>query len=211
MKPLAIFDIDGTLTDTNEIDQTCFVEALFAEYGIETAHDHWSSFPHVTDRAILAEILRRAWQRAPQERELAAHRERFLRILDERMPRPNEIPGAIAFLELVKRDWNIVLCTGAWGASARMKLERAGFPNDLPIASCDDCESREGIVRNGIAKFPGAERIVIFGDGVWDYRAARNLQLPFIGVGRRSGAERAVDDYTDSERVLALMDSFAPR
>ena len=212
MKRLAVFDVDGTLTDTNEIDRICFVEALAAEYGIRAVDDQWSSYPHVTDRAILTEMLRREWKRMPEERELTAHRERFLSLLDERMPRSHEIPGAIAFLRLAaERDWSIVLCTGAWGASARMKLQRAGFPDGLEIVSCDDCESREGIVRNGIAKFPDAEAIVVFGDGSWDLRTARNLQLPFIGVGRRSGAEHAIEDYTDAGAALALMASLAPR
>jgi beta-phosphoglucomutase-like phosphatase (HAD superfamily) len=208
---LAVFDIDGTLTDTNAIDSECFVEALEAEYGIHSIDTDWSSYPHTTDRGIVREILRRAWSREAEEHELAAHRERFVELLSRHESRA--IPGAIEFLRFLRgRGWSVVLCTGAWRDSARVKLRTAGFPDDLPLSSCDEAESREDIVRNGIALMPPADRVVVFGDAVWDVRAARNLGLPFIGVGSRSGAESAIDDYRDAEGVLALMEgASAPR
>ncbi|HSP34965.1 MAG TPA: HAD family hydrolase, partial [Thermoanaerobaculia bacterium] len=101
--------------------------------------------------------------------------------------------------------WNVVLCTGAWSASARLKLSRAGFPNGLAIASCDEAESREAIVTNGIALMPRATHLVVFGDAIWDVRTARNLGLRFVGVGERSGAETWIRDYTDADAVLSLI------
>ena len=211
---LAIFDVDGTLTDTNAVDSECFVHALAAEFGIDSIDEDWSTYPHTTDRAILTEVLRRAWSRVPAEHELAAHRTRFLDLLHERMREGQEIPGAIAFLDAVREQgWAVVLCTGAWGDSARLKLARAGFPADLPIASCDAAPSREEIVSAGLAMHGKSfDRVVVFGDAIWDLRTARNLQLPFIGVGGRSGSEYAIDDYRDSAAVFALMDAAdAPR
>ena len=136
MRRLAVFDVDGTLTDTNAIDSECFIEALAAEFGIRFVDDDWSAYPHATDRAILSEVLRRAWSRDPAELDLTTHRRRFLEVLDARMVHAREIPGAIRFVQLVRdRGWSIVLCTGAWRDSARLKLARAGFPDDLPISS----------------------------------------------------------------------------
>ena len=211
---LAIFDVDGTLTDTNAIDTECFVEALASEFGIHAIDEDWSSYPHATDRSILGEVLRRALGRAADEAELAKHRNRFLTVLDERMSGGLAISGAVEFLQLAgNRGWTIVLCTGAWRDSARLKLTRAGFPADLPIAACDVAPSREEIVRAGMSMCGDAfDRVVAFGDAEWDLRTARNLGLPFIGVGPRSGSACAIDDYTDAEAVLALMDvTRAPR
>jgi hypothetical protein len=72
----------------------------------------------------------------------------------------------------------------------------------LPLASCDDDISREAILRRGIALAGGADdTIVSFGDASWDVRAAANLGLPFIGIGRRSGAPEAFDDFTSLMRM----------
>ncbi len=128
----------------------------------------------------------------------------------------DEIPGAASFLAaLLARDWRIALCTGAWGDSARLKLSRAGLPLDLPLASCDDDISREGILQRGIALVGGGphDTVVSFGDAPWDMRAAARLKLPFIGVGsgsraeelRRSGAE-VFENYSDAAAVLEVID-----
>ncbi len=220
---LALFDIDGTLTDTNHIDCVCFVEALREEFGIDSIDEDWSTYPHTTARAILGELLRRAGSRAPDEAAIAAHRTRFVNLLAERMDSGLAIPGAIEFLRIVQREgWAVVLCTGAWSDSARVKLQRAGFPADLRIASCDTVPSREEIVRQGIAMAGDGpfERMVIFGDASWDVRTARNLDLPFIGIasGRRAqrlqaeGAETVIPDYSSATEVLRLMEEArAPR
>lgn len=219
---LALFDVDGTLTDTNTIDSECFVDALSAEFGIDSINEDWSAYTHTTDRGILTELLQRAWSREPDEESLAAHRRRFVALLSDRMPKARAIPGAVDFLERVREDgWSVVLCTGAWGDSARLKLARAGFPHDLLLASCDLATSREAILQAGIemAASP-CDSIVVFGDAVWDIRAARNLQLPFIAVAtdtkadtlRREGADVVIDDYSDAASVLRLMaEARAPR
>ena len=211
---LAIFDVDGTLTDTNDVDSQCFVDALAEEFGIRDIDSDWSVYKHTTDRGILTEVLRRAWSREPAEEELAAHRARFLALLAERLLDPRPIRGAVEFLDHIRRSgWSVVLCTGAWSGSARIKLARSGFPVDLPLSSCDEAEAREDIVRRGITMAGGAfDRIVVFGDAVWDLRAARNLGLPFIGVGDSSGAEPRINDYADTAAVLKLMSEVrAPR
>jgi hypothetical protein len=51
----------------------------------------------------------------------------------------------------------------------------------------------------------GQDIIVSFGDAPWDVRAAANLGLPFIGIGRRSGAAEAFDDYRDIPALFAAI------
>ncbi|HEV7429076.1 MAG TPA: HAD family hydrolase [Thermoanaerobaculia bacterium] len=203
--PLALFDIDGTLTASNEIDSVCFADAFRDVFGIEI-DTNWGSYEHTTDRGIASEALRRSG-RSPTDDLLATHRAKFIQLLDQRMTYLDEIPGARAFLaELLARDWRIALCTGAWSASARMKLSRARFDFDLPLASCDDDISREGILRRGIELAGGAgDMIVSFGDAPWDMRAAANLKLPFIGIGGRSGAAEGVKDFRETESLFATL------
>jgi beta-phosphoglucomutase-like phosphatase (HAD superfamily) len=204
--PLALFDIDGTLTASNDIDSVCFADAFRDVFGIEI-DTNWDAYEHTTDRGIASEALIRAG-RAVDESALTLHRTRFVQLLDQRMTSLDEIPGARAFLaELLARDWRIALCTGAWSASARLKLKRAGFDFDLPLASCDDGISREAILQHGIALAGGADDVIVaFGDAPWDVRAAANLGLPFIGIGGRSGAAEAFADYLDAGAVFAAID-----
>jgi phosphoglycolate phosphatase-like HAD superfamily hydrolase len=133
------------------------------------------------------------------------------------MTKLHEIPGAGAFLgELLARDWRVALCTGAWGDSARLKLERAGLPLDLPLASCDEEISREAILRRGLGLVGGTRKdvVVSFGDATWDVAAAAEEHLPFIGIAsgageeklRRRGATEVFEDFLDPAAMFAAID-----
>ena len=56
--PIALFDIDGTLTASNEIDSVCRAEAFRQVFGCEL-DTNWGSYEHTTDRGIAIEAL---WQ-----------------------------------------------------------------------------------------------------------------------------------------------------
>jgi beta-phosphoglucomutase-like phosphatase (HAD superfamily) len=206
---IALFDIDGTLTASNEIDSLCFADAFRDVFGIEI-DTNWDAYEHTTDRGIATEALVRAGRDA-SESALALHRTRFVQLLTSRMRSLDEIAGAGAFLaQLLARDWRIALCTGAWSDSARLKLSRAGLPTDLPLASCDDDVSREAILRRGMALAGGGadDIVVAFGDAPWDVRAAANLKIPFIGIGHRSGAAEVFEDLRDAAALFAAIDQI---
>lgn len=212
---IALFDIDGTLTASNAIDSECRADAFRDVFGFALDRN-WDAYEHTTDRGIATQALREQGREAT-EHDLSLDRARCVQLLTERMTELHEIPGASAFLAvLLARDWRIALCTGAWGDSARLKLSRAELPLDLPLASCDDDISREAILQRGIALVGGGpgDVVVSFGDAPWDLRAARALQLPFIGIASglraeglsRSGAAEVFDDYRDAAAVFSAID-----
>ena len=51
-----MFDIDGTLVESYEIDSQCFIDAVKEVTGLHVNPD-WSKYQHVTDSGILNEIL----------------------------------------------------------------------------------------------------------------------------------------------------------
>ena len=53
---LAIFDIDGTLTDSVKILQSAFVKAL-NNFGLYDFDTNWSSYKHHTDSYIFKTIF----------------------------------------------------------------------------------------------------------------------------------------------------------
>jgi len=216
MNSLAIFDIDGTLTDTNAIDDACYRSAVAEAIGVPEVEIDWSGTAHFTDRGIFDWLYNIRGRRAPSEADIAVARDRLTELLTAAMSEsPREflpITGAPAvFAHLAQHGWRISIATGCWGESARLKLRAAGINiPDALMACSDDAASRSDIVtlsRERAAEFYGCEfsRIVSIGDAMWDVETAAALQLPFVGVGRgeraarlrRGGARVVIDDYSD--------------
>ena len=53
MNRLAIFDVDGTLTDTTGVDDDCYRDAAAAALGVSPSIVDWSGAAHFTDAGIL--------------------------------------------------------------------------------------------------------------------------------------------------------------
>ena len=193
MRRLALFDIDGTLTATNEVDDECYAHAVATELGITASEIDWSAAPHITDTGIARWLWTLHCARLPTEAELTAVRKRFVALLDQqRRTQPARfaaIAGAAHALEQLRADgWTLVLATGGWGDSALMKLGAAGLPLDIPLLCADHAVAREEILtlawRHAVQSAGGSfDRVVSVGDGVWDITAAIRLDLPFVGIG----------------------------
>ncbi len=230
MRRLAVFDVDGTLTQTSQVDDRCYIRAVRETLGVEGMSTDWSSYEHSTDNAIAAELYRRHRRREATVSELAALRDRFAGLVREEAERDpalfREVPGAAALLgELPRRGWQVAIATGGWTPSARCKLARAGIPHEtIAAAFACDARPREAIIRiaahraaerAGIVDF---ERIVYLGDGTWDVQACRRAAIPFVGVAtgeraqrlRNEGAGRVLPDYRDVEAVANALASATP-
>jgi phosphoglycolate phosphatase-like HAD superfamily hydrolase len=222
---LAIFDIDGTLTETNEVDDKCFVRAFAESHRISDIETDWTKYKHVTDSGILSEIVEKRLKRAPVEKDFAAFKHCFVKNLKDFAGKDAklfaEIPGAKIMLEKLRleKDWAICLATGSFYDSAALKLGAAKMNiEDFPIATADDAVSREEILQIAIEKSLNYyrqnefEKIVSIGDGVWDVRTAKNLNLEFIGIAgeradqlRREGAEFLIEDFSDYKVFLEYL------
>lgn len=223
---LTVFDIDGTLTDSTEIDNACFVAAFDEVLGIGEINTDWGSYRYSTDSGIASDILEQHFGEAAPEkldRVRDAFVERLGRHLDNNQLKP--VPGALAAFGRLRNDGQtaVALATGAWSASARLKLRHAGVPIEgVALASSDDAISRPHVIRTAVrrAAASGAafERIVYVGDAVWDVRAAARLELPFVGVGsgKRAallsdhGASHVIADYTDPSAFETALNEAKP-
>ncbi|MEJ7809545.1 MAG: HAD family hydrolase [Gemmatimonadaceae bacterium] len=237
---LAVFDIDGTLTATNAVDDECFLRAAGEVLGLEPAGLDWSAAPHVTDVGIAGWLCERHHGRALTRGELARMTERFVSHLRGALAaepaRFAPVAGAVGVLDdLRDAGWMTALATGGWGASARLKLEAAHIvavlaapvaAGDIAFASSDDASTREEILRLALARAAerngGASfgRVVSVGDGVWDVRTAAAVEWPFVGIARGAGAERlraagagtVLPDLADRSALLhALDEARVPR
>lgn len=214
---LAIFDIDGTLTRTDDLDRQCFVQAFADEFQIKKINTNWAEYGHTTDSGITLQIFQEYLGRAPEPEELSRLQRRFADLLHQHYTATPEqfaeIPGASAMLRQLTQveDWAIALASGGWRASACLRLSWAGLDIEgLPMAFADDGISREEIVRTAVSRAkalheqPDFEEIVGIGDGIWDVMTAAQLKLAFVGVasGRQTtlrdvGVESIVEDFVD--------------
>jgi phosphoglycolate phosphatase-like HAD superfamily hydrolase len=214
VRRLAVFDIDGTLTDTNAVDDECYLQSVADVLGLSLHVLDWSEAPHVTDSALLRWLADRhgCALDASRERDVL---HRFLdllaRQLDANPVRFRAIAGAPDVrAELERRGWHIALATGGWEPSARLKLKAIGFdPAGIVLASGTDASTRTEIVRRALEQATEAlgvfERVVSVGDATWDVQTAAAVGWPFVGVAtgaradglRAAGASTIVSDLSD--------------
>jgi phosphoglycolate phosphatase-like HAD superfamily hydrolase len=228
---LVLFDVDGTLIQISTVDDECFERAFRDEFGIPSVDTDWASYEICTDSSIVPEILRSRLGRDPTKDEVDRHRHRFSELLKEAWRRNpleyTQTPGARELLRALRSDprWRVAVATGGWSETARFKLRSAGLDvSGIPFASADDHWTREGILRiaiaaarlqNGRADF---ETIVLVGDGSWDVRSARALEIAFVGIGdeaaagnlRAEGASAVVRDFRDIDAFFASLERAEP-
>jgi phosphoglycolate phosphatase-like HAD superfamily hydrolase len=224
---LAVFDIDGTLTNTNSVDDDCFVQAIADAHSINDISTDWAEYPHTTDSGITLHIFQTRFGRAPETDETVKFQQAFFALLKESYRGSAslfaEIAGAADALEKLRRktSWAVAIATGCWRESAEMKLKAAGIDaSSIPSGFAEDGLSREEIIQAAITKSLAHyrqhefEKIVSIGDGIWDVRAAARLNIPFLGVGseeskdvlHRAGAKHVIVDFTDYKHFLECLD-----
>ncbi len=223
---LAILDIDGTLTDTCDVDAECFLNALVDCFALADIEIDWSVYTHATDAGILEELFQRHFMRSPATDEIAHMQNTFAGHL-QRAQGHNEsafssVKGAGEFLIRLNgnRAWASVVATGGWAPAALFKLQAANLSVSCPIVSSDHGTSREVILKKAIETSQSFyhvktfSRIVSVGDGVWDVRAAKSLRLPFVGIARGTAADRlrhlgvsnVLPDFMNLDAVFKALD-----
>jgi phosphoglycolate phosphatase-like HAD superfamily hydrolase len=222
---LVVFDIDGTLTDTNVVDGECYWRAVCEVLGLSGDQPDWSDFHHVTDVGIASELCVRHLHRQLSNAEIDAIESLLTASLDlalvRKDPVAHQIPGSAEILSVLNKslEFVVALATGGMGMSAELKLRRAGlwFPL-IPFASSSDALSREAILRIVADRAADTHRIpftsfTYVGDGVWDVKAARELGWRFIGIGsgeqadrlRQAGAATVMPDYRPPAAFLDVL------
>ncbi len=200
---LLMFDIDGTLTRSCDIDSRCFVDALCEVLGIESIDTDWSNYRHTTDSGIAQEIITKQLGRPARAEELAAVKTSFVQrlrsVLDNDPAECQANAGTQEILEWINNEPKLcfAVATGGWSESAKMKLANAGLKVAENIfASSDDAVSREGIMRVAEARARSAygvdrfDSITYVGDALWDLKAAQACNYSFIGVGAGDAASQ---------------------
>lgn len=221
---LVIFDIDGTLANTKQIDDACFIRAFDTTFQIDIREQKWEDITHLTDWGITEEIIQKHLKRSPTEAEYALMEANMIANLKKAKAETpahfQEITGAKHFFNHLHTLPNVTLgiATGAWEKSAFIKLGSIDLdPTNFPFSNSSHFKTREGITNHAIrqakAKYEGDfEEIIYFGDGVWDYKTCKNLGIRFIGIDfmrdgklKGIGATTVFEDYLDMGKILEVI------
>jgi phosphoglycolate phosphatase-like HAD superfamily hydrolase len=186
-----IFDIDGTLLQSDATDDALYLEAIRAVLGTVKLRPSWGMYTQFTAAGILSEILSDNAVDATSDVP-AAVRAHFVagvqRHISEHGPFA-EIPGARAFVQSLRSSsrHRIAYATGGWHGSALLKLSFSGFPvHGVPLSTSDDHFDRQEIMLHALRQLDGVyDRVTYYGDGNWDAIAARALGWHFVPVGTK--------------------------
>jgi HAD superfamily hydrolase (TIGR01509 family) len=211
--PAVLFDIDGTLVDSNYAHVHAWARA-FADAGI--AVDSWRIHRSIgMDGAKLLSSLA-----GDADEAAASHaKELHTQYYEEMSPLLSPLPGALDLLGAVAdRGLQVVLATSAPENELAILRGLLGAEEIVSeLTSSEDVETAKpepGIVRIALDKAAvDADHAVFVGDSVWDVEASVAAGVPCIGVrsGGVSAAELidagAVAVYDDPADLLANLDS----
>lgn len=214
---LLVFDIDGTLLDSENVHQTGFVNALHA-IGVEFVNTNWESYTHLTDSYIAKENYEIDVNRRFSDKMLTLFEDEFLKEIKD--ANVTQIKGADAFLHKILTETNYAVCfaTGSLLKPAIFKLNCANIRFDKELlVTATHYFTREEIVTAAIAKAKkhfkaqNFKRIISLGDGIWDVKTAHNLGLEFIGIGAHNkeklkhvGAKNHFTDFVEFDQTILL-------
>jgi phosphoglycolate phosphatase-like HAD superfamily hydrolase len=221
-KMLAIFDNDGTICDTQEVEGKCFSRAVEHVTGRSLSTLDWATYDEPTSSAIVRDLLSGDVDAIRKEQEIQSE---FVRLLVEERPKfPSDfspIPGAVKFIERLEKDniCSVAIATGCFTESARFKLQCCGIAlEEFPHATSTDSPRRRDIIP--LAAFRAGfdlSSVVYFGDAPWDVRVSRDLGVRLIGIGRRYeqlrtlGVEHTFRDYSEADCIFDVLMMFKGR
>ncbi|MFH9982020.1 HAD family hydrolase [Streptomyces sp. NPDC017179] len=183
MDRAAVFDVDGTLVDTNHLHVTTWWEAFRqAGHRVPMHAIHRSVGLGSTD--LIAHLLGEDRDKEQDSRLSAAHTALYAQYFD-RLPALQDAGRLLR--QLHRNDWTVVLATSASGPE--LSALRRAIDADEAIAataSSDDVEegkpAPEPVAHAlDLAGVP-AERAVFVGDTVWDMQAGSRAGVRCVAV-----------------------------
>jgi HAD superfamily hydrolase (TIGR01509 family) len=207
-----LFDVDGTLVDSNDAHARAWVEA-FAEAGIRVSYDE-------VRRAIgmggdkLMPAVARVSEDSPEGKRISKRRQEIF--AQKYLPHIRPLPGASDLVKALKaRGHTVVAASSAKEDELRPLLKIAGVDTLLDAAtSSDDAEESKpdpDIVQAALTRAHAQpDEAIMIGDTPYDVKAARAAGVRVIALRSGGwtdedlrGAEAVYDDPAD---LLAHVD-----
>jgi HAD superfamily hydrolase (TIGR01509 family) len=206
-QPAVVFDIDGTLVDTNYLHAIAWRRAF-----LECGHDVPAAWVHHRIGMGSGQLLRELIGDDDD-----AVKDAWRRHFDELKPEVRALPGAAALLRAVAAAGARVLLgssTEEQDLDVLLDAVDAGDVIEVVTSSGDVDEAKPApdvftttLEEAGVS----ADRAIVVGDTIWDVKAATAAGLDTVGVltggidRRALEAEGAVAVYRDAEELTAQL------
>jgi phosphoglycolate phosphatase-like HAD superfamily hydrolase len=192
MSNLIIFDVDGTLVGGETHDWACFDQAIADVTGFTPTQEFFDSMPEITAQAIAEASVRAAKREPGKGLEECICNEYLRRLRQVHAHDPGAFPARNGVMTLLSHlsslpGVEVAIATGDWLATTTFKLAAAGIDvSRYPMATSSDRPRRSEIINLAAERAGRSLADVIYvGDGVWDFRACRDLGVRFVGTGTR--------------------------
>lgn len=207
--PVVLFDVDGTLTDTNYLHTLAWRRA-FLEHGHDVATWRVHRMIGASGTVLMEECIGEA-----DDDVKSAWRRHF----EDLVPEVRAFPGARDLIGLVRdRGGRAVLATSSPGDLVEHHLRALGIDEDdldgmTTDSDVDDAKPDPDVFRTALEKAGGSPaQALVVGDTPWDIEAALGASLSTVAVLTGGGWSRdelvqagAVEVHDD---VQALVDAF---
>jgi phosphoglycolate phosphatase-like HAD superfamily hydrolase len=211
---LIMFDIDGTLVNSSEFDEACYLAAAQIVLGVEIS-SNWEDYTFATDAGILDEAIYRYSFPGNRKNIHKKFKQVFTKLISEYVAsNPDdvqEVEGASQFLQhlFTLDNVRVAIATGGWEETAKLKLKAANIDfGRCAFASSSDHYKRTEIMNIAESRASGVipfKSKTYFGDASWDKKASKMLNYRFVLVGNRIEHEIQIDDYKTKENVLDIL------
>ena len=180
---LIMFDIDGTIIDSVNTDDECFIKTFNHLHNIDLTNTDWNTFKNVTDAGLTIEIFKKFYNRLPHKEEIVAIKTHIYQLLKSKEQEITEIKGSLSFINSISKisGFEVAFATGGWKHTAELKCNSVGLNlNKFIFKSSDNHFSRtkiievvikEALTKNNLNYF---ESVFYFGDGLWDLKRTKH-------------------------------------
>lgn len=216
---LAIFDVDGTICDTQVVERECFDRAIKDVTGTSLETTDWNKHVEPTSTAIVRNLLANDPDVQAKEDKI---KHLFVSFLEEERPKsPGDfmpLPGAVTFIDRLRNEGfcTIAIASGGFDIEAAYKLNCCGISlHDYPHATSSDTPRRKDFISLSASR-AGFElsSVVYFGDAPWDVKVCLENNIKMVGIGRRIsqlrelGIKYTFRDYSDADEIIDVLLEF---
>lgn len=198
-----IFDVDGTLVDSNDAHTAAFVEA-FAEFGFQVPFEDVRRRIGEGSDKLIPQLIGR------YDAAIAARKKAIF--MASYLPKVRAFPAVSTLLERLRAmDFRLAVASSAARDELDALLEvaraKAYFAEDTDAGDVERSKPDPEIVLAALDKLGlAAGRCVMVGDTPYDAGAARRAGVPFVGVRCGGWADRdlqpALGVYDDPADLL---------
>jgi HAD superfamily hydrolase (TIGR01549 family) len=213
MTKAVLFDVDGTLVDSNDQHANAWVAAL-AEAGYSVPFERVRPLIGMGGDKVLPELVPGLTEDSPEGKKIAEARKRIFKERELASVQPTR--GARSLLEAVHaRGARVVVATSAKRDELDGLLARGDLGPLVDVAATsDDAEDSKPdpeIIAAALEKAGvGAEEAVMVGDTQYDVEAAHKAGVPCVALlcgGNDPATLRAADAiYADPAALIAGLD-----